>query len=328
MGANKLQKVVFLGTGGTIAGTATDPADNVGYSAAQVGVGQLLSAIPALKPALGGRELVSEQVAQVDSKDMGFGEWQAILARTQHHLADPDVAGIVITHGTDTLEETAYLLSRALPAELLRHKPVVLTCAMRPASSQSPDGPQNVLDAVAVALTPGARGVLAVCAGTVHDAVHVRKAHTYRLDAFTSGEAGPLGYVEEGRVRSVHPWPHVSVFAPVALDKLMAASWPRVDIVMNYAGVSGAMVRALCADSTNTADPLRGIVVAGTGNGTLQSDLERALKEAQSAGIRVLRCTRCADGAVIAVDASDALPHAGALSPVKARIALILELLA
>jgi L-asparaginase len=105
--------------------------------------------------------------------------------------------GVVITHGTDTLEETAFFLHSVLaPA-----KPVVLTCAMRPATALSPDGPQNVRDAIAVAATAGAQGVTVVCAGTVHSGVDVQKVHTYRLDAFASGDAGPIGYVEEGAVR-------------------------------------------------------------------------------------------------------------------------------
>jgi L-asparaginase len=327
MSAKKQGKVVFLGTGGTIAGTASNASDNVGYSAAQVAVDQLLASIPRLKSQLDGRVLVSEQVAQVDSKDMGFVEWAALHARIQDHLADRDVVGIVVTHGTDTLEETAFFLSRTLSTVGLSEKPVVLTCAMRPASSMAPDGPQNLLDAVALVLTPGAHGAMAVCAGTVHDAAHVRKVHTYKLDAFDSGETGPLGFVEEGLVRQLHPWPGVNQGLTQQFEPKVGHMWPRVDILMNYAGASGAMVRALCADASTETHPLRGIVVAGTGNGTIQSDLENALREAQGLGIRVVRCSRCANGAVIATSAADALPHAGALSPVKARIALILELM-
>jgi len=167
--------LLVLGTGGTIAGTASSASDNIGYTAAQV--------------------------AQVDSKDMRFDIWRTLARRVAHHLAQPQVAGVVITHGTDTLEETAYFLHAVLPAELVNAKPVVLTCAMRPASSLNPDGPQNLKDAVAVALSAGAHGVVVVCAGTVHGALEVQKTHTYRLDAFSSGDAGPLAYVEEGSVR-------------------------------------------------------------------------------------------------------------------------------
>ena len=176
------KKIVFLGTGGTIAGTARHSTDNLGYTAAQLGVGDLIGAIPGLSQALAGQTLLAEQVAQLDSKDMDFEVWQALALRTAHFLAQDDVAGIVITHGTDTLEETAYFLHAVLPRADLLHKPVVLTCAMRPASSAAPDGPQNVLDAVAVVSTPGACGVVVVCAGTVHGAVGLQKVHPYRLD--------------------------------------------------------------------------------------------------------------------------------------------------
>ncbi|WP_372659818.1 asparaginase, partial [Hydrogenophaga sp.] len=133
--------------------------DNVGYVAGEVGVGDLLAAVPALA----GEALDVEQVAQLDSKDMGFAVWQALAQRVAFHLDRPDVEAVVITHGTDTLEETAFFLQALLqPA-----KPVVLTCAMRPATALVPDGPQNLLDAVAVARWTGASGVVAVCAGQV-----------------------------------------------------------------------------------------------------------------------------------------------------------------
>jgi L-asparaginase len=325
-------KVIFLGMGGTIAGTAASAADNVGYRAAQVKVAQLLQAIPTLQGALAGCEMESEQVAQVDSKDLEFAHWVALAQRVCHYLAQPEVTGLVITHGTDTLEETAFFLSEVLPPSLLASKPVVLTCAMRPASSLSPDGPQNLLDAVAVVRTNGAHGVLAVCAGTIHAGRHIQKMHTYRLDAFDSGDVGPLGYVEEGVARLVHSWPKADVArVPVSIDKLAQAPWPRVEIVMNYVGATGSTVRALCAVPLGGAAPVRGMVVAGTGNGTVHADLETALREAESAGIRVVRSTRCARGSVVAATAPGSafsFAHSNGLPPVKARIALILELLA
>lgn len=325
-----MKKLVFLGMGGTIAGKAESASDNVGYRAAQVGVAQLLEAIPTLASALGCRELVSEQVAQVDSKDMAFTQWHALALRAIHHLAQPDVAGLVITHGTDTIEETAFFLSQVLPPALLTSKPVVLACAMRPASSLSPDGPQNVLDAVALTCTEGARGVMVVCAGTIHSARHVQKIHPYRLDAFDSGDAGPLGYVEEGVVRLAHQWPDVEVSrSPVTLESLVDVLWPRVEIVTSYVGATGAMVKALCTAPEGGEAPVRGIVVAGTGNGTIHNDLVAALREAQALGIQVVRSTRCAWGFVVpGAASSDSFPHFDGLSPVKARIALMLNLLA
>ena len=309
------KKIVILGTGGTIAGTASAAQDNIGYTAAQVGINELLGSIAALEKL----PLVAEQVAQIDSKDMGLDTWGRLALRCRHWLAQADVAGIVITHGTDTLEETAFFLQSVLaPA-----KPVVLTCAMRPATAVTPDGPQNVLDAVAVASAAGARGVVVVCAGTIHAAADVAKQHTYRLDAFSSGDAGPVGYVEEGQPRLSRNWPEAGPGLPVRTLQAMttATQWPRVEIVMSHAGANGRVVDALLAQGVD------GLVVAATGNGTLHHELEAALLKAQGTGVKVLRATRCAQGRVIARP-DDTLASAGALSPVKARIALILELFA
>ena len=339
MNMNSSEKIVVLGTGGTIAGTAANRADNIGYTAAQVGVAQLLEGLPGLPTVLGGRTLVSEQVAQIDSKNMSFLVWQWLAERLCFHLAQTDVKGVVITHGTDTLEETAYFLHAVLPPELLC-KPVVLTCAMRPASSVAPDGPQNLMDAVSVAGTSGAFGVVVVCAGTLHGAVEVQKVHPYRVDAFDSGDSGPLGYVEEGRVRLVRNWPLASINKYNCdikrIAKLNEASaWPRVEIVMSFAGASGAIVDALLATAPHplgaglpvaALSPVRGLVVAGTGNGTVHCDLEATLFRAQEAGVQVVRATRCTQGRVLPISGS-AIADSDGLSPVKARIALMLALL-
>jgi L-asparaginase len=317
--------LVVLGTGGTIAGRASAAGDNVGYTAGEVGVGELLAGVQGMAaqvPALLGWTFEAEQVAQVDSKDMGPAVWRRLLARVAHHLARPEVAGIVVTHGTDTLEETAWLLQAVLaPA-----KPVVLACAMRPATALVPDGPQNLMDALSVAATPGARGVVAVCAGQVHQARHVQKVHTYRLNAFDSGDAGPLGCVEEGRLRAWQAWPEGAVDGALLERLLATTTWPRVELITSHAGADGAVVRALLAASLPGA-PLRGLVVAGTGNGTLHADLLAALADAQAAGVVVRRGTRCAYGQVVP-GPHDALADTGGLSPVKARLALALELLA
>ncbi|MDP3134873.1 MAG: asparaginase [Burkholderiaceae bacterium] len=314
------KKIVILGTGGTIAGTSADPLDNTSYRAAQLGILELLGTVPCLQAAFAAYAIEAEQVAQIDSKDMRHAVWLRLAQRAAHWLADPSVHGIVVTHGTDTLEETAYFLH----AVLAPVKPVVLTCAMRPASSLMPDGPQNLLDALVTATHPGACGVLAVCAGQVHDAHQVRKLHPYRLDAFGSGEAGPLAVVEDGRLRLLHAWP-----APAKPRRTpwaaMSSPWPRVEIVLSHAGADGAIVRALL-NSGEGPCVLRGLVVAGTGNGTVHEDLEAALLEAQRCGVRVRRSTRCAEGQVLPTSA-DRIPDAGGLSPVKARIALMLELL-
>jgi len=307
------KNIVILGTGGTIAGVAEQAGTSVGYRAALLGVAQLLQAVPDLQ-CVAAASLQAEQLAQLDSKDMDHATWQRLAQAVDEQLRRPDVAGLVITHGTDTLEETAYFLHRVLaPA-----KPVVLTAAMRPASAVSADGPLNLHDAVHVAATPEARGVLVVLGGRVHDATQVRKAHSYRVDAFESADGALVARVEEGRVRRVGAWPEGEALGLARIQR-PAAQWPWVEIVLNHAGASGRLVRLLQSDGVD------GLVAAGTGNGTVSQDLEAALREAHAAGVTVWRSTRCDAGPVF--DLPGTLPAAGALSPVKARIALLLELL-
>jgi L-asparaginase len=338
------QQIMVLGTGGTIAGTAASATDNVGYIAAQIGVETLLQSVPGLDAALQGRELVAEQVAQLDSKDMDFDVMLRLARRCMHFLAQQDVKGIVITHGTDTLEETAYFLHRVIPLEL-QVKPVVLTCAMRPATSGEADGPSNLRDAVRVASDAQASGVLAVCAGDVHHALSVQKVHSYALNAFSSGdvaqgELGLLAQVVPGQInwilktltllkakqRLEHLQPALRAIYSIASHSALDLTWPRVEIVLNHSQASGHVVRALLAAS-QAHDPLRGIVVAGTGNGTVSLALQAALDECQTQGVQVVFASRCAWGGVRCsyVESSDIA--GSALSAVKARIELVLSLL-
>ena len=315
------KNIVILGTGGTIAGKATSAGDNIGYTAAQIGVAELVTAIAAIAAS---SDLLTEQVAQIDSKDMTFAVWVHLAERVHHFVSRDDVAGVVITHGTDTLEETAYFLQAVLDPV----KPVVLTCAMRPATSLAPDGPQNVMDALAVARHTGARGVMAVCAGVVHSALDVQKVHPYQLNAFSSGDSGPVAYVEEGVLRILRNWPlgqqkwtlpAIELIATLA-QAVSGETWPSVEVVMSYAGANGAVVDALCTAG------VRGLVVAATGNGTLHHDLEVALLKAQSQGVNVIRATRCVNGRVLPKP-NEALTDSNGLSPVKARIELMLRLM-
>lgn len=315
---NVFGHVVVLGTGGTIAGVSGDAADSIGYQAAQLTVGDLLSVLPASR--LGAIE--AEQVAQVDSKDMDFELWRLLAERVRHHLARPDVVGVVVTHGTDTLEETAYFLQRLLAPS----KPVVLTASMRPSTSVLADGPQNLADAIAVARAAGAHGVLVVIAGQVHGGLEVRKVHPYRLDAFGSGDAGALAQIEEGAVRRHRDWP---AGEPVTIRNwpATAAGWPWIEILTSHAGAREDVVRMLCTAGVD------GLVIAATGNGTLHRTLETALEAARANGVAVLRCTRCLDGRVIdppevAGGGSVGLPSGGNLTPVQARVELLLQLLA
>lgn len=314
-----LKKIVVLGTGGTIAGLSMNSSsnDNLNYAAAQVGVADLLAGLPNPADCL----VHTEQVAQIDSKDMDAAVWHPLAQRCQYWLAQSDVQALLITHGTDTLEETAYFLQHLLQPS----KAVVLTCAMRPANALAPDGPQNLRDALAVAAHPQACGVLVVCAGTVHTARDVHKGHTYRLDAFGSGEAGPLGYIEEGQLRQLREWPPVQKPLLDAAQLPAPADWPRVEIATSHAGAQPGLIEAL------TTQGVQGLVIAGTGNGRVHAALLPALRQAQVAGVRVVVATRCANPHVVLPSAADAAPEfadAGGLSPIKARIALMLDLMA
>lgn len=316
--------VVVLGTGGTIAGRAARPDDLVSYAAGEVPVAELVSGLTGQ----GGYSVESEQVAQVDSKDMDLPVWQSLCRRVVHHLSRPEVSGVVITHGTDTIEETAYVL-QAMTGPT---KPVVLTCAMRPATALAPDGPQNLADALVLARHAGAQGVMVVCAGKIHGPAEVTKAHTYRLDAFDSGDAGPLGVIEHGQVRVWRDWPGQGSTGVADLRQRLPAfleltSMPRVELLFSHACADGLLVRALQADNhAQGAQRLMGLVVAGTGNGSLHHLLQDALVQAQRAGVRVVRSSRCAHGRVQPAD-GDLLESMGGLSPVKARLALALDLI-
>ncbi len=314
-------RVVILGTGGTIAGTAASRTDHVGYTAGQRGVAELLGALPA-DAAIG---VESEQISQLDSKDMDHATWQRLAQRAGHHLARPDVAGLVVTHGTDTLEETAWFLHRVLAPD----KPLVLTAAMRPATALSPDGPQNLSDALALARQRDARGVLVLFGGQVFSALGLRKLQPYRVDAFGSADGGALGVVEAGGLRRWRDWPTGQALglARVARD---ASNWPTVEIIASHGGASGAVVKALVAVG------VKGLVVAGTGNASLHTAVEQAVGQAAGQGVAVWRGTRCALGATVGQDVAADAPvdpslsdaDAALLSPWQARVELLLRLLA
>ena len=304
--------VVILATGGTIAGTAAAATDTTGYRAGALGVEALVAGVPALAE----HRLESEAVAAIDSKDMDEATWQRLARRVAHHLARPEVAGIVVTHGTDTLEETAYFLQRVLaPA-----KPVVLTAAMRPASALSPDGPANLLDAVTVAQAPGACGVSVVFAGAAWAAVGLRKVHTLQTGAFAGSDCGPVARLEGGVLRQFRAWPEG---VALGLERIAAepSTWPRVEIVMNHAGADGRVVDDAVIAGT------AGLVVAGTGHGTVSARMEQALARARGEGVRVARASRCVFGPVLPHGADD-VEAAGELSAVQARVELQLALLA
>ena len=316
--AHALPRIAVLATGGTIAGSAADAANTSGYQAGVVGVDRLLEAVPALS---GVAQIQPEQVASIDSKDMALALWATLAQRVNALLASDDIDGVVITHGTDTLEETAYLLHLTVKSS----KPVVLTAAMRPSSALSADGPLNLLNAVTVAASQAAhgQGVLVAFNNRIHSARDVVKTSTYAVDAFQSPEVGALGWVQDGRVEFQR-----KVVRPHTVDTefVIGTKWPNVEIVVSYAGASRIGVDALVAAG------VRGIVVAGTGNGSIHASVQQALADAVSQGVVVVRSSRVGSGHVMRNGAAsdDALGFvtAGSLNPYKARVLLMLALAA
>jgi len=314
----KTPLVVVLGTGGTIAGTGPGP-DEVAYRAAQLSVHELLQAVPGLS----GVSLETEQVAQIDSKDMDWAVWQSLGRHLRATLARAEVGAVVITHGTDTLEETSYLLHRLLDVS----KPVVLTCAMRAATSAQSDGPRNLRHAVRVAERAaqlGQSGVVAVMAGKDLSGRAVRKGHRWHNYAFAGGDDQPLGRIaENGAILDDGPWPPPGGAGWSCLDHAQA---PRVEIVTSHASADGRVVEALLAHGTDDADAVKGLVVACTGHGTLHQGLTRSLEGAEARGIKVWRSSRVARGGVPSGEGRG-WTAAGGLAGAQARVALMLDVL-
>ncbi len=270
--------ILLLGTGGTIAGLLKDGSQakqDGAYTSAQLSVEAL---VPASK-----HRIISEQIAQIDSKDMSFEVWGKLHSRISSAQSDPSIHAIVITHGTDTMEETAYFLHRTL----LCSKPVILTGAMRPADAVNSDGPKNMAFALEQAEQLSA-GVWVAFAGHVLCGGNVQKVHPTQLDAFDVIETKEF-----------------AAPAPLIAFKLPIKRWPRVEIVMSYAGASGVIVDAL------TEQKVDGIVVVGTGNSTVHHALEASLDKARDAGIAVRLTTRCQASGIV-----------------QARIELMLQLMA
>jgi L-asparaginase len=317
----KNQKIVVLGTGGTIAGVSASANEGLAYKAAQRGIDDLLEVALGHQQhwpkALLDCQFDSEQVAQLDSKDMDFETWIHLAQRCEHWLSQSDVAGLVITHGTDTLEETAYFLSQVLSSA----KPIVLTCAMRPANFKDADGPQNLRDALLVAAATPELGVCLVAAGEIHHSQYVQKVHPTRLNAFDSGETGLAGLVHNDQIQWLATFTKPKTTAKLSVSQLPpAAQWPWVEIVMNHVNASTMHIDALVQAG------VKGLVVAGTGNGSMSTKLKTSLELAKNAGVEVRLATRCNQGGVVPTE-NHIFDATGGLSPVKTRVALLLDIL-
>jgi L-asparaginase len=311
--------ILVLGVGGTIAGLAQDPSNPTAYQAGQVGIEMLLAQIQESVP--GSLRLVARQLANIDSRDLSEDLLTLIGIAVKEALQEPAVKGIVITHGTDTIEETGFFLGATCGklAEKLG-KRVVLTGAMLPSNTPQADGPQNLLDSLKWASTapencPG--GIYAVFAGKVCLARDLAKRHTSALNAPLMGSpCSPIGLINPSWLSGVK-----AIQAASAEDlPIPEGLWPWVEILTSHSGARSQAVEAIAAAG------VRGLVLAGTGLGGLHQAWLAPLKCAQAQGIALVRASRT--GAGVTVDSKDDLicQLAGGLSAPRARIALQLAL--
>jgi L-asparaginase type II len=314
----KLARVMILATGGTIAGVGATATTTVGYTAAKVGIEALLASVPELQQVA---HVKGEQILQIASENMTNAAWLTLAKRVNALLNQDDVDGIVITHGTDTLEETAYFLNLVVKSR----KPVVLVGSMRPSTAMSADGSFNLYNAVILAASPDAigKGVLVCLNDQINAARDVTKTNTTALDTFRAPELGFLGYLQSNRAYFYRlPARKHTVDAEFDIAKL--DSLPRVDIVYGYADASPIPVEALVAAGA------KGIIHAGVGDGSLHQAVKPALMAARQHGVIIVRGSRVGSGIVArngeANDDQLDFVVADTLNPQKARILLMLAL--
>lgn len=316
--APKLANVAILATGGTIAGSGASSTTTVGYTAATVGVQQLIAAVPELKQVA---HVTGEQVFQIASESMTNDHWLKLGKRVNELLAQNSVDGIVITHGTDTLEETAYFLNLVVKSR----KPVVLVGAMRPSTALSADGPINLYNAVLLAGSPDAvgKGVMVSLGDQIHGARDVTKTNTSTPDAFKTTELGMLGYIQGSKPYFYHVSTRKHT-ADSEFDISKLDSLPQVDIVYGYANMNTVALDAFIAAGA------KGIIHAGTGDGSLAGKVKPSLSEARKKGAIIVRSSRVGQGIVArngeANDDQLDFVVSDTLNPQKARILLMLAL--
>ncbi|MCM3879675.1 MAG: type II asparaginase [Vicinamibacterales bacterium] len=316
--AAPLPTVVVLATGGTIAGAAASDVQ-AGYTSGQLGVDQLLAAVPQAKKLA---VLRGEQISNIGSQDMNDTVWLKLAQRINELTAQNDVAGVVITHGTDTIEETAYFLNLVVKSR----KPVVMTAAMRPSTAMSADGPLNFYNAVAVAANKDAagRGVLVVANDWIHGAASLTKTSTTAVQTFLSPLSGLIGTVAYGTVE-FYRGPVGKHTADSEFSLSGVTQLPRVDIIMAYENMDGALIDAAVAAGA------KGVVIAGVGNGNLTEAAVKTLAKHAQNGIACVRSSRVTTGVIgrnVELD-DDKLGFVAALehNPQKSRVLLRLALL-
>lgn len=314
----ELPKVAVIATGGTIDSVGRDRTDLAWYldNEARLTDGQLLARIPEIAAIATVEQIPFRRIHSFAITDRDWID----LARLVQDAARSDVAGIVITHGTNTLEETAYFLNLVVRSR----KPIVLVGAMRPASGMSPDGDLNLFRAIQVAAAPksAGRGVLVVLNDTILGARDVTKRETYRVNTFGARDTGPLGYADnDGEVVFYHtPDRKHTADSPFSVDNL--EEFPPVEIVISHVGARGGLIAAAVEGGA------RGIVVAGTGPGVPTPSQDEALEVASRSGVVVCLCSRVGGGRVPRGPSTIAKGWVAGdnLQPWKARVLLSLAL--
>ncbi len=309
-----MKNIVVLATGGTIAGKAKNTDGE--YKAGTLGVGELLKAIPELKNLA---NIKTKQVANIGSQDLDIETLLHLAKQAQKELDKDEVDGVLILHGSDTLEESAYFLNLVLKTK----KPVVFTASMRSGGAMSGDGDMNIFNALSVAVSKKARkkGVLVVLNDEIHHSSEVSKTNTTALNAFASPNTGKIGSVNFGEVRffvkSLKKHTYKSRFNISYIDDL-----PRVDILYSHFDDTSLFVRA------SVAIGARGLVHAGLGNGNIYHKTLSILKEAEKKGVIIVRSSRTGSGIVTSKGELDdkklGFISSNWLNPQKARVLLML----
>lgn len=309
-------RIAILGTGGTIAGFIDSTIATTGYTAGAIDIDVLIKAVPQIRDLA---DISWEQIANIDSSNMCDEIWLRLAKKIAKLFAE-EIDGVVITHGTDTMEETAYFLNLTIKSD----KPVVLVGAMRPSTAISADGPKNLYNAVALVANKEAKnkGVMVAINDKILSARGVVKTHSLNVDAFSSPDFGDLGYIVDGKVFFYNNVTKAHTKnAPFDVSKL--TSLPKVDILYSYSNDgSGVAAKALFEHGT------KGIVVAGSGAGSIHKNQKDVLKELLKKGLKVVVSSRVVAGCVAVSDSDEKLGFISAedLNPQKARVLLILAL--
>ncbi|TKX29597.1 L-asparaginase [Campylobacter sp. MIT 12-5580] len=309
-------KIAILATGGTIAGAIDNAVATTGYTAGVIGVEALIKAVPELASLA---DISSYQIANINSCDMNDTIWLA-LSHKINELFLSDIDAVVITHGTDTMEETAYFLSLVIKSD----KPVVLVGAMRPSTAISADGPKNLYNAIALAADKNAKGkgVMVAMNDKIQSARGVVKTHTLNIDAFSSPDFGDLGYIVDGKATFYNNTTKAhGKNTPFDVSKF--SSLPKVDILYTYSNDSNAVAaKALFENGT------KALIIAGSGAGNIHENHKNTLKELLKQGLIIAISSRVGAGFVVLSKEDEDLGFINAqdLNPQKARVLLMLAL--